>query len=420
MQTTILPSITQGSVKSIASKSVAHRLLICAAFANKASIIECAETNDDIEATINCLCALGATIIRNKTSYEIIPIKSINKSPILPCSESGSTLRFLLPICAALGGEFIFDMKGRLPQRPLSPLKELLEENGIVFTKLNDSQLSIKGKLTCNDFEIAGDVSSQFITGLLLALTVTGKGATLKITKKLESAPYVNITIDTLSQFGVMVEKSDNTFTIKENSTLTAPNTVCVEGDWSNAAFPLALGIIGKNPICVTGLFKDSKQGDKEIINILRAFGGNITENADGYVAAPSSLSGIDVDASQIPDLVPIIATVATIAKGKTTIYNASRLRLKESDRLHSVSSVLSTLGADISQTDDGLIINGKESLSGGCVSSFGDHRIAMSLSVASVVCNNAVILEGSEATQKSYPSFWNDMRSLGLNFEQK
>ena len=419
MQTTIFPSVTKGQIKAIASKSVAHRLLICAAFADKTSIIECAETNDDINATINCLCALGAKIEREKIFFKITPIKEVNTKAVLPCSESGSTLRFLLPVCAALGGEFTFDMKGRLPKRPLSPLKELLEENGISFTTLNDSQLMLKGTLLCNDLEIAGNVSSQFITGLLLALTVMKKGASLRITKTLESAPYVDITLDALSQFGVLIESNNNTFTIPENSVLTAPSEVRVEGDWSNAAFPLALGIIGKETVYVTGLSKNSKQGDKEIINILKSFGGKVKEHNGGFIAEPSSLCGIELDASQIPDLVPIIATVAAVAKGKTVIYNASRLRLKESDRLQSISSVLSNLGADIAQTDDGLIINGKESLSGGNVSSFGDHRIAMSASVASVVCRGNVILKGAEATQKSYPSFWEDMQILGLNFKQ-
>ena len=420
MQTTIFPSVTKGQINAIASKSVAHRLLICAAFADKSSTIECAQTNDDIDATINCLCALGASITRNETFFEVTPIKPVSTKAVLPCSESGSTLRFILPICAMLGGEFTFDMKGRLPQRPLSPLKELLEENGITFIRPTESQLTIKGKLSANTLEIAGNISSQFITGLLLALTITGKEATLKITKKLESAPYVEITLDALSQFGVSVERTDDTFKILQNSTLTAPDDVRVEGDWSNAAFPLALGIIGKSPIYVNRLSKNSKQGDKEIINILKAFGGSVKECDDGYISEPSSLHGISVDASQIPDLIPIIATVATVAKGQTVIYNASRLRLKESDRLLSVSTVLTDLGADVTQTEDGLIINGKDSLEGGCVSSFGDHRIAMSLSVASVVCKSNVILEGSEATQKSYPSFWDDMRVLGLNFEQK
>lgn len=420
MQTTIFPSVTTGCLKAIASKSVAHRLLICAAFANEPSVVECEETNDDIIATAECLCALGASITRDSTRYKITPISTPAAKALLPCNESGSTLRFLLPICAALGGEFTFDMKGRLPARPLSPLKELLEANGIEFSSPSDSQLTIKGKLSGDTFEIAGNVSSQFITGLLFALTLSKRLSTLRLTTELQSAPYVNITLDALSSFGVYVIKTDNSFTIPKDSILSAPQKLYVEGDWSNAAFPLALGIIGKNPVSVSGLSINSSQGDKKIIDILRDFGGDITERDGVFIAKPSELCGIEIDASQIPDLVPIIATIASVAKGRTVIKNASRLRLKESDRLLSVSTVLNELGANISQTDDGLIIVGIDALRGGIVSSFGDHRIAMSVAVASVICKEKVILKGSEATQKSYPSFWKDMRALGLDFQQK
>ena len=419
MQITILPSATSGEIKAIASKSVAHRLLICAAFADRPSSIECKETNDDITATVECLCAMGASIKRVNGSYEIEPIKKINKGALLPCNESGSTLRFLVPICAALGGEFTFDMKGRLPQRPLSPLKELLEDSGITFKNPSPTQLTVSGQLSGNYFEIAGDVSSQFITGLLFALTLTKKRAALKVTKTLESAPYINITLDALSLFGANIKRDGNTFNITNTPSLSAPKDLCVEGDWSNAAFPLALGIIGKGPIKISGLSTKSSQGDKEIVNVLRAFGGSIEEENGTLTAEPSALHGIEVDASQIPDLVPIIATVATVADGRTTIYNASRLKLKESDRLQSTTEVLSALGACISQTDDGLIIKGRESLKGGSVSSFGDHRIAMSAAVASAVCTDAVTLCKAESTQKSYPTFWEDMRTLGLNFQE-
>lgn len=420
MQIIISPSVTSGKVKAIASKSVAHRLLICAAFANEPSIIECEETNDDIIATAECLCALGASITREATCYKVTPISTHEKEALLPCNESGSTLRFLLPICAALGGEFTFDMKGRLPSRPLSPLKELLEARGIEFSLPSPSRLTIKGKLIGDDFEIAGNVSSQFITGLLFALTLSKRRSSVTVTTKLESAPYVNITLDALSLFGVDIIKKEGRYVIPDNAKLISPKKLSVEGDWSNAAFPLALGIIGKEPISVCGLIKSSSQGDKKIIDILQAFGGEINESNGIFTAKPSSIHGTEIDASQIPDLVPIIATVASLAKGKTVIKNASRLRLKESDRLLSVSTVLCGLGANISQTDDGLIIEGVEALMGGDVYSFGDHRIAMSAAVAAAVCKESVSLRDAEATQKSYPSFWKDMCALGLKFQQK
>lgn len=419
MQATLSPSATQGRIRAIASKSAAHRILICAAFADKVSHIRCEQANEDITATVECLCALGAKIVRSGDAYEVTPIKEINKNTILPCNESGSTLRFLLPICAVLNGNFTFSMRGRLPSRPLSPLKELLEDNGVILSHPTESTLSVCGMLSGSDFEIAGNVSSQFITGLLFALSISKRASTLTISTKMESEPYVNITLDALSAFGVNVIKSNNAFIIPNDSTFTSPENLEVEGDWSNAAFPLALGIIGGAPISVDGLLPTSSQGDKEIVTVLRRFGGRIEEKDNCFTAYPSPLSGIEIDASNIPDLVPILATVASVARGKTVIYGASRLRLKESDRLLSVSTVLSTLGADISQTDDGLIINGKEHLIGGSVDSFGDHRIAMSAAVASAVCTADLIISGAESVNKSYPDFWRDMRSLGLTFTE-
>ncbi len=415
MNVTVFPSIASGKIRAIASKSAAHRLLICAAFADKPTSIRCEETNEDITATVECLNALGANITRNGYCYNVTPIKVVNKNAILPCNESGSTLRFLLPICAALDGEFTFLMKGRLPSRPISPLKEVLEEHGIAITKSTESKLIVSGKLLGEDFQIAGNVSSQFITGLLFALSVLKRKSTLTITTKIESEPYINITLDALSTFGINIIKKENSFILSENCNFIAPNELCVEGDWSNAAFPLALGIIGKAPITLQNLLPSSKQGDKEVIDILRAFGGKIEQSANAYTAYPSTLFGINIDASDIPDLVPILATVATVAKGTTVISGASRLRLKESDRLLSVSTVLSSIGADITQTEDGLIIKGKKSLSGGSVDSFGDHRIAMSAAIATSVCKNSVTIQGAEAVNKSYPDFWKDMITLGV-----
>lgn len=415
MQITVIPSKTSGTISAIASKSVAHRALICAAFADAPSLIRCEETNEDIIATVNCLRALGADIDEKLSYFKVTPVKEHNEFALLPCNESGSTLRFLLPVCAALGGEFTFEMKGRLKDRPLSPLKELLTDNGISFSKISDDgKLTVSGKLSGSSYEIDGNVSSQFITGLLLAFTISKTNAVLKINKTLESAPYVNITLDTLSAFGVKIATDGNKYIVPQNASLRATPTLSIEGDWSNAAFPLALGILGKGAITVSGLNEHSSQGDKKIIEILSAFGGKIEINEGVYTAYPSSLSAIELDASQIPDLVPIIATVASVAKGKTVIRGASRLRLKESDRLFSISSVLSKIGANISVTEDGLEIIGVPSLKGGRVSSFNDHRIAMSLAVASVLCKEPIIIEGADAVNKSYPSFWQDFASLG------
>ena len=404
----------KGKIKAITSKSVAHRLLICSAFADAPTRILCEETNKDIEATAACLDALGANIQRNAPYYDVIPVspENITRGATLPCGESGSTLRFLLPIAAALGADCSFLLEGRLADRPLSPLREELESHGVSISGKNP--LSISGKLCGCDYSIDGSVSSQFVSGLLFALTLLENEAILTVTGKIESEPYIDITCYALSLFGAPVQKNENKFTVGARSSLISPSYLEVEGDWSNAAFPLAIGVLG-GEVEVCGLKSDSAQGDKAIIDILLRFGADISVSDNGsYIARRSRLKGIDIDASQIPDLVPVLATVASVAEGRTRIYGASRLRLKESDRLFTVSDMLRRLGANIEENDDGLTVEGVRALRGGSVSSHNDHRIAMSAAVAAAVCEGAVEIDGAEAVNKSYPAFWEDASSLG------
>ncbi len=416
MNMSIYCASAQGKIKAIASKSVAHRLLICAAFADMPTRIRCDETNNDIEATAACLSALGARVERNAPYYDVTPVSktAINKNAALPCNESGSTLRFLLPVAAALHANSSFLLEGRLSERPLSPLREELEAHSVSISGKNP--LKVEGVLSGNEFLIDGGVSSQFVSGLLFALSLLEYDCRLTVKGKIESAPYIDITCDALALFGAPVKKEGNVYIISAKGRLVSPREIDVEGDWSNAAFPLALGILGGS-IEVCGLNPSSSQGDKAIVDILKEFGGNISycEESGSYLASTSSLSGTDVDASQIPDLVPILATVASVAQGTTRIYGAARLRLKESDRLASVCAVLGALGANIAEADDGLIINGVNRLHGAQVDSFNDHRIAMSVAVASALSNEEIILSGAEAVTKSYPRFWEDVRSLGL-----
>jgi len=416
MKISVSPSIPNGEIKAIASKSVAHRMLICAAFSDTKTLIRCDETNKDIDATVACLVALGADIIRKPPFFEVYPITpdTLKHNAILPCGESGSTLRFLLPIIGALGINARFQMEGRLPDRPLSPLREVLEAHGMSISQSGSNPLFVEGTLCGNDFSIDGNVSSQFISGLLFALSLISNASTLNITKEIESAPYINITTDVLSIFGANIKKVGSAYRI-EPKKLISPKMIDVEGDWSNAAFPLALGILGKGSVCIKGVNKDSSQGDRKIIELLKSFGGEIKETDNGYIAKASHLKATDIDASQIPDLVPILATVASLSDGQTKIYGASRLRLKESDRLYTTCEFLNTLGADVSEFDDGLIINGRKSLVGGTVSSHNDHRIAMSAAVCAVSCIEEVVIDHAQAVQKSYPTFWNDMKALGI-----
>lgn len=402
----------QNTVKAelcaISSKSEAHRYLICAALGDKQCEIVCTDTNADIDATASCLRSLGANIKRTENGFLVDPIRSVQKNQLLDCNESGSTLRFLLPLAASLGADCSFAMRGRLSQRPLSPLYEILQDNGACLSAQGSNPLKIKGNLKSGDYSIAANVSSQYISGMLFALSITEGTSTLSLSGKIESAPYIDITLDALRSFGANIsyDNDESRFTIEGRSILTSPERITVGGDWSNAAFFIVAGVIGKNPVTVSGLSESSRQGDREIVSILEKMGAEIERTPKGITSHPSKLHSISLDASDVPDLVPILAVAASVADGETKIYNASRLRLKESDRIESVCATLRALGADIRATEDGMLIRGQNALAGGVVDSFNDHRIAMSAAIASLACLGAVKIRGFEATNKSYPGF--------------
>ena len=401
------PSI-KSDIRAVASKSEAHRALICAALCEGETEIVCAETNADIDATVSCLCSLGALVERTESGFLVRPIEHVANGATLGCNESGSTLRFLLPLAASLGATCSFSMKGRLPYRPLSPMYELLAENGVKMSPQGSNPLFLSGKLGAGDYCLAANVSSQYISGLLFALSVADGTSTLTLEGNIESAPYIEMTVDTLRRFGANLEfdYDNNKFIIHGIKKLVSPERIVIGGDWSGGAFFVCAGAIGKSSVTVTGLDVNSRQGDKQILDVLEKMGADISI-ADGKITVfPSRLVATDIDAAQIPDLVPILATVASVAEGQTVIYNASRLRLKESDRIESTCAFLSSLGADVSPTDDGMIINGRSRLLGGVVDSAGDHRIAMSAAIAALACENSVTVNGFEAISKSYPSF--------------
>lgn len=420
MNVTLTASTPNGKIKAIASKSAAHRALICAAFAGESTEIICSETNADIDATVRCLAALGAKITRRGESFITLPIKNIPSHASLDCGESGSTLRFLLPIVCALGCETEFKMSGRLPERPLSPLREELEAHGAMISESGTGILKVSGKISAGEYRIRGDISSQFISGLLFALSILDGESRILLTSAIESAPYINMTLKALYDFGADISIDERGFTIRGVKHLTSPKTVTVEGDWSNAAFMLAAGAIAKGAsVCVTSLDAESLQGDRAILELLVRFGADVRRKNDKITVRSGALYGIDIDATNIPDLVPILAVIAAAANGRTVIRGASRLRLKESDRLSSVSDMLFTLGASIAKTDDGLIIDGGGRLAGGTVSSHADHRIAMSAAVAALLCEGEVTVTDADAVEKSYPAFWDDIATLGFNVKK-
>ena len=395
MDITIYPQKLRGVIQAIPSKSQAHRLLICAAFADQNTTIFCPQTNQDIEATADCLRALGANILRADDYYTITPIRAIPKEATLNCQESGSTLRFLLPIVGALGVDATFQMRGRLPQRPLSPLWEEMERMGCILSRPADSTIRCTGRLQAGCYTIRGDVSSQFITGLLFALSLIPGKSQLTVTGRLESKPYVDMTLQAMDAFCVHISNLQ----IDGPACYRSPGSITVEGDWSNAAFFLAAQELG-NILHVEGLNPASAQGDRAVKEILHSMTQPIT-----------------VDASDIPDLVPIL-TVSAAGKYGATFTGIRRLRLKESDRVTSVISMLCALGITADATEDTLTVHPGQ-FHGGMVDSANDHRIAMAAAIAATIAQGPVTILNAHCVSKSYPTFWEEYRKLGGNYEQ-
>jgi len=413
----VSPRRLSGAVRAIPSKSQAHRALICAALADKPTTIECEGVSDDITATADCLSALGAKIERQSGVYVVHPLKrETDDIATLGCGESGSTFRFMLPIVGALGRKASFILKGRLPERPLSPLYEELVRHGVELSPQGTVPFCASGRLASGRYSLDAGVSSQFISGLLFALPLLDGDSELQLTGQAESFPYIELTLAMLEIFGIKTEFKNNVFFIHRGQTYRSPGKAQVEGDWSNAAFWLSAGAIGEGSITCTDLNFKSPQGDRAILDILAKFGARIEIiGSDSRVTVSGGkLRGIEIDARDIPDLVPILAVVAAVAEGKTVIRNAGRLRTKESDRLAAVSAVLRELGADADETADGLVIHGGKVFKGGQVSSCGDHRIAMSAAIAATVCAGPVVIQNAQAVNKSYPGFFDDLRLLG------
>ena len=411
MELTLSPRPIGGRLTAIASKSQAHRLLICAALADRATKILCAETSQDMDATARALATLGADFTYRNGAYAVYPMEMPRGDRELDCGESGSTLRFLLPVVGALGVSATFRLRGRLAERPLSPLWEAMEAHGCRLSRPDADTVRCEGKLDGGRWEIAGNVSSQFISGLLLALPLTGEESDIMLTTPLESAPYADLTVQALRQFGVEAERTEYGWHIPQGWGYRSCGKAAVEGDWSNAAFWLCAGAIS-DPVTVEGLSLTSAQGDRAILSVLEAFGAKVEADESGVTVTPGDLRAIELDARHIPDLVPPIALVAACAQGTTRIFGAERLRLKESDRLQSVAAALAALGASVEITTDGLFVTGSR-LTGGTVDSQNDHRIALLAAIAVGACTRPIVLRGAEAVNKSYPRFWEDYRTL-------
>ena len=406
MDIKITPRKLSGNISAIPSKSHGHRLLIASVLnamedgdltaetPEKAlSRVTIPERSEDIIATENCLKSLADEV------------------PVLDCNESGSTIRFLLPVVMALKNEAVFTGTERLCQRPLTPLDEEMATHGCEFTKESDTRLKVTGRLTPGTYVIPGNISSQYITGLLFALPLLDEDSFIEVPTRLESAGYIDLTLQVHRDFGVEVEKKHatkkrpTTFVIPGGQKYQYPESFAVEGDWSNTAVWFAANAMGSRIIC-HGIDSRSPQGDKAILDII-GFYSNL--------GSPYDKGGpVIIDVSDTPDLVPIAAVLATRVNRETQIARAGRVRLKESDRLKTTTQLVSTLGGVIEETEDGLIIKGRVPLHGGEVDSCNDHRIVMAAALASTIASGPVIIKGAEAVNKSYPGFFRDFRKLG------
>lgn len=410
---TVKPGVLCGTVTAPPSKSDVHRAIICAALSKGTSVISPVAFSQDILATIDCIRALGAEVEVLDNVVTVCGDKTFsNKTALLDCRESGSTVRFFIPVAAAGGVEATFVGKGRLPQRPLGVYTELLPKHGILCKTEGGLPFSVSGQLTPGEFALAGDISSQFVTGLLFALPLLDGDSVVHLTSPLQSKGYIDMTIDVMRRFGVIVTERGGDYYIKGGQKYIACRYT-TEGDWSQAAFFLTAGALGSD-ISVKGLNIDSTQGDKKIIDILKQFGADIKIN-DGIISCRGEkLNAVEINAEQIPDLVPILAVCGAFAHGTTRIYNAQRVRLKESDRLSAMKNALSACGADISETSDGLLISGVETIPGGSADGCNDHRIVMSMSIAALRSENGVEISDKESITKSYAEFFDDFASLG------
>lgn len=421
----IWPTKLHGTVMAPSSKSMGHREIICAGLAAGTSVVDNISMSKDIEATCRCLRALGAEINEVPSSFagrRALQVAGSGRlraaEPGADCGESGSTLRFFIPLGALLGEKFTFTGHGKLVSRPLQAYYDIFAEQGLEYVNENGGlPLTVCGRLKPGCYRLPGDVSSQYVSGLLFALPLLEGDSVIEITSPLESASYVDMTLSCLHKYGVEIINEGNAhrkYYVKGGQQYRARGSM-VEGDWSQAAFWAVGGSLGRRVAC-SGLDPASLQGDKAVIEIMRRMGADITAEGDCVAAAGGRTRGCVIDASDCPDIIPVLTVLAAVSSGTTEIINAGRLRIKECDRLAAMTSELNKLGAEITELPDGLIVKGHpEGLQGGAeADAWNDHRIAMSLAIAAQACAEPFILNGAESVQKSYPDFWEDYAAAG------
>lgn len=419
MRVRVSPGTPRGMVEVPPSKSMAHRAILAAALADGVSRITNVAYSEDILATLSAVSLLGAKVTQKTNEVIIQGVSDLSAFPggEVFCNESGSTLRFLIPVFSLTGKLITFTGRGQLLSRPQTIYKEIFSAQGDTFS-LNSEGLSVKGILTPRTYEIKGGVSSQFITGLLFALPLLKGDSVIRVLPPFESRSYVNLTKGILSDFGIqIIEKGENEFFIPGGQAYT-PRDYRIEGDYSQAAFFAVLGAANA-PLEITGLSENSEQGDRVILNILSACGASVSQTKEGIVVEGGLLQGKPIDLADCPDLGPILMVLGALCEGETVLYNAGRLRYKESDRIATMEEELTKLGVDITTFKDEIHIRGKGSYQSELpLWGHNDHRVVMSLAVLATLCTTPVEINGAEAVAKSFPDFFKVLQSTGIGVE--
>ena len=452
MQAKITPEKLKGKIEAVSSKSYLHRMLLCAALSESNTVIYLNCRSKDVDATIRCVDAMGAKVEIGDRKLIVHPVEHRlgvpedtsccrrNKAgaggsdlgaeadrngslPVLDCGESGSTARFVLPMTTAVCGGGTLVGAGRLPERPFGAICTVMEENGCTFSSYS-IPMTVTGPLKSGIYRIPANISSQYISALMMSLPLVDGDSEIVFTTEVESEGYLDITESVMEDFGMPLENTGNGYKIKGNRRYKSPGEIIAEGDWSNGAFWVAANALGCG--LEIGNLKDrSLQRDCRIVEVAKALFGEATlsangENSIGEPASRAENKEITIDGADIPDIIPISAIMACGRNGRTRFINCHRLRLKESDRLMSVASIINTLGGSAIVENDDLIVDGCGQLTGGEVDSFVDHRIVMSAAIAATISTGEVIINNAQDVAKSYPNFFEDYEKLGGKVEIK
>jgi 3-phosphoshikimate 1-carboxyvinyltransferase len=419
MRFTVSKSELQGSVRSVPSKSCTHRALILASLSHGTSRIINPLEGKDTEATKKVLLEMGISFEKEEQGWRVESEGIKPPVNVLDSENSGTTLRLMTGVSSLLKEKIVLTGDESLKKRPMLPLLSSLEMLNVECGSINGNGCApvfVKGPMKGAETEIRGDISSQFISSLLIACPLKEENTKITLTSPLTSAPYAQMTISMMKRFGVSCERDDESFTVQGNQEYS-PLSYTVPGDYSSAAFPLAAGALS-GPVTVQGLDLKDMQGDRKIIDILKDFGAEVKVRGRDITVSKGELKGCMLDMSSIPDLFPIVATVATQAEGKTILFNAKHLRYKESDRIATVTEFLRNMGANIQEKEDGCMIEGPSRLKGVTVKTYGDHRIMMASAVAATIADGYTVIENCDCHEVSYPMFKEDLISLGATAE--